>query len=364
MVSLSTLPGLPPSSQFVLTMGQYESSPDRSPVDSLDIKYFKTFPLTLRLVVLVIVVACGIYISSISLVQKGIHTRTRLLDISVINQPCHHPSSVEEWELPYLHYPEPKTYSRKECACNPVRFFCIVSMQRSGSGWFETFLNSHINVSSNGEIFSIGKRRANASSILKTMDKVYNLDWFTSASKNECSAAVGFKWMLNQGLMEYHTEIVEYFERRQVSAIFLFRRNLLRRIVSVLANSYDKSAKPLNGTHKSHVHSPLEAKILANYRPHINVTLLISELKLTEETAAKAIAYFKNTRHIVLYYEDLVNNRTKLKDVQEFLRVPYRQLESRQVRIHTAPLSRQIENWEEVQEALTGTPYQRFLSKD
>jgi hypothetical protein len=24
------------------------------------------------------------------------------------------------------------------------------------------------------------------------------LDWFTSASKNECSAAVGFKWMLNQ----------------------------------------------------------------------------------------------------------------------------------------------------------------------
>lgn len=87
---------------------------------------------------------------------------------------------------------------RAECACNPVRLFAILSTQRSGSGWFETLLNSHINVSSNGEIFSVKERRDNVSSIVKTLDKVYNLDWFTSASKNQCSAAIGFKWMLNQ----------------------------------------------------------------------------------------------------------------------------------------------------------------------
>ncbi|CAJ1973371.1 unnamed protein product [Sphenostylis stenocarpa] len=332
--------------------------------DPPDIRSFKKFPLTLRLVVLVVAVLCGIYICTISVQQKGVRISTKLLENTVFKQPCHHPPGVEEWEVSYLHYPEPKTFSREECACNPVRFFCIVSMQRSGSGWFETFLNSHINVSSNGEIFSVGKRRANVSSILETMDKVYNLDWFSSASKNECSAAVGFKWMLNQGLMEHHEEIEEYFERRRVSIIFLFRRNLLRRMISVLANSYDKDAKALNGTHKSHVHSELEAKILANYRPRINITLLIPELELTKETAAKAITYFKNTRHVVLYYDDLVNNRTKLKDVQEFLRVPYRDLQSRQVKIHTAPLSDQIENWDEVQKELMGTPYQRFLGKN
>lgn len=88
--------------------------------------------------------------------------------------------------------------NRAECTENPVRLFAILSMQRSGSGWFETLLNSHINVSSNGEIFSVMDRRKNISSIVQTLDKVYNLDWFTSASKNECSAAVGFKWMLNQ----------------------------------------------------------------------------------------------------------------------------------------------------------------------
>ncbi|KHN22304.1 hypothetical protein glysoja_022060 [Glycine soja] len=235
--------------------------------DSPDIKSFKKFPLTLRLVILVVVVLCGIYICTIILEQKGVHTSAKLLGITVFKQPCYNHSGVEEWELPYLHYPEPKIYSREECACNPVLFFCIVSMQRSGSG---------------------------------------------CASKNECTAAVGFKLMLNQGLMEHHEEIVEYFERRRVSVIFLFRRNLLRRMISVVANSYDKDAKPLNGTHKSHVHSRVE----------------------------------------------------KLKDVQEFLRVPYRDLESRQVKIHTAALSKQIENWDEVQESLAGTPYQRFLLKD
>lgn len=63
---------------------------------------------------------------------------------------------------------------------------------------------------------------------------------------------------LKQGLLEHHKEIVEYFNKKGVSAVFLFRRNLLRRMISVLANSYDKDAKLLNGTHKSHVHSSLE----------------------------------------------------------------------------------------------------------
>ncbi|KAF3953479.1 hypothetical protein CMV_021083 [Castanea mollissima] len=41
-------------------------------------------------------------------------------------------------------------------------------------------------------------RRSNISSIIQTPDKVYNLDWFSSALKMQCSAAVDFKWMLNQ----------------------------------------------------------------------------------------------------------------------------------------------------------------------
>ncbi len=64
-----------------------------------------------------------------------------------------------------------------------------------------------------------------------------------------------FSALFMQGLMEHHKEIAEYFNRKGVSAIFLFRRNLLRRMVSMLANSYDRYAKQLNGAHKSHVHT-------------------------------------------------------------------------------------------------------------
>ncbi|XWS24270.1 hypothetical protein CRYUN_Cryun28dG0086400 [Craigia yunnanensis] len=237
-------------------------------------------------------------------------------------------------------------------------------MQRSGSGWFETLLNSHINVSSNGEILGRRDRRSNISSILETMDRVYNLDWFTSASKNECSAAAGFKWMLNQGVMQHHKDIVKYFKKNGVSAIFLFRKNLLRRMISLLANSHDKSVKPLNGTHKSHVHSSAKAQILAKYKPTINITQLIPELKRAEQKTASAVEYFNTTRHIVLYYEDLVKNRTKLREVQEFLRLPYRELTSGQIKIHTAPLSEQVANWDDVQKAVKKTSYESFLHSD
>lgn len=80
----------------------------------------------------------------------------------------------------------------------------------------------------------------------------------TRETKLYCDNGILPQW---QGLMQYHEEIVQYFNRRGVSAIFLFRRNLLRRMISLLANSYDKEAKLLNGTHKSHVHSSYEVSL-------------------------------------------------------------------------------------------------------
>ncbi|XP_056160824.1 uncharacterized protein LOC115672742 isoform X1 [Syzygium oleosum] len=331
--------------------------------ESFGIKSVKKSPLVLRMVVLVFATICGVYICSICIKQIGFQTKSGLLNVQVIRSPCPEPT-IEPWEIPYMHYPKPQTYSRAECSCNPVRYFAILSMQRSGSGWFETLLNNHTNISSNGEIFSVKIRRSNISTITETLDKIYNLDWMSSASKNECTAAVGLKWMLNQGLMQHHEEIADYFRNRGVLAIFLFRRNLLRRMISVLANSYDRDAKLLNGTHKSHVHSPHEAEILARYKPSLNSTLLVADLRQVQEMTAKAQEYFKSTRHIVLYYEDVVKNRTKLVDVQDFLKVPRLDLKSRQVKIHKGSLSNQVENWDEIQKTLRGTQFKSFLHAD
>ena len=65
-----------------------------------------------------------------------------------------------------------------------------------------------------------------------------------------------------QGFFENHDDIVRYLNKKGVSVIFLFRRNTLRRVISVLANDYDRDAKQLNGTHKSHVHSKEEVSLM------------------------------------------------------------------------------------------------------
>ncbi|KAK4838433.1 hypothetical protein QYF36_013668 [Acer negundo] len=145
---------------------------------------------------------CAVYICLICLKQITTSTKIKLLNIKVVYQPCQAPD-IEESEIPF----DPVTFSREECACNPVRYFAILSMQRSGSGWFETLLNSHVN---------------------------------------------------------------------------------------------------------SHVHSLAE----------------------------------------------------KLREVQEFLRMPYIELTSRQVKIHSGPLSKQVENWNAVEQALKGSLYKSFLPSD
>lgn len=76
--------------------------------------------------------------------------------------------------------------------------YVILYMQRSRSGWFETLLNSHPNISSHGEVFLDEKKRENFGSIKNILDAIYNLEWKSSVSNNEFTAGVGFKWILNQ----------------------------------------------------------------------------------------------------------------------------------------------------------------------
>ena len=90
--------------------------------DTLVIKPPKKSPLILRMVVLLFVMVCGIYICSICLNQIGTHTKSKLLNIKVMDQPCH-ATTIEKWEIPYVHYPRPKTYSRYTKSFLFVSFF-------------------------------------------------------------------------------------------------------------------------------------------------------------------------------------------------------------------------------------------------
>ncbi|KAG8097390.1 hypothetical protein GUJ93_ZPchr0013g37146 [Zizania palustris] len=316
------------------------------------------FPL--RSILVFLIALFGFYVCYFSFNQITLESKDNLISgEEQLRTPCGRRAVPNEL-MQYVHFPKPASYNRGECACNPVRFFVIITMQRSGSGWFETLLNSHPNVSSNGEIFSIRKRRENASSILRTLDKLYNLDWHTSAAKNECTAAFGLKWMLNQGLMGHHKDIVNYLNKKGVMVIFLFRRNTLRRIISVLANDYDRKTKQLNGTHKSHVHSKEEAEILARFKPKLDVAALVPSIRNAEQSMADCLDHFSSTRHMILFYEDVIRDPNALSRVQEFLGVPVMRLFSRHVKIHTSPLPDLVDNWDDVNEELNGTEYAHF----
>lgn len=53
-----------------------------------------------------------------------------------------------------------------------------------------------------------------------------------------------------------------------------------------------------------------------------------------------------------------------LIDVQDFLKVPHRELKSRQVKIHKGSLSQQVENWDDLEKVIKGTHYESFLQAD
>ncbi|KAH7428090.1 hypothetical protein KP509_10G075300 [Ceratopteris richardii] len=316
-----------------------------------------------KLVILVALGIGGMYIC-ISGVDKRVAYYREMISLTANNEiwtkgPC---SKVNVAEMFSLHYFRESRLKRDECGCKPTNYFVILSMQRSGSGWFEALLNSHPNISSHGEIFSVERRRKSVTTMIPTLSTVYNLDWVSSASKNHCVTAVGLKWMLNQGVMEYKSEIAAYLKKNSISIIFLFRRNLVRRYISILANSFDQVAKQINGRHFAHVHSEEEAKVLAAYKPVVNLTFLIPYLKRVEEIIVDAQDSFKEIRHMTVYYEDLVSNQKKeLRRVQKFLGVKPTQLNSQHVKVHTQPLQEQINNWKELEEFLKGTRYEIFL---
>lgn len=75
----------------------------------------KKSSLLLRMiVVLVLTMVCGISFSMVFLKKFSISKVTMLTlfpNVQVSDKPCPRPD-LEAWEVPYVHYPKPVTYSR------------------------------------------------------------------------------------------------------------------------------------------------------------------------------------------------------------------------------------------------------------
>ncbi|PKA49494.1 hypothetical protein AXF42_Ash004034 [Apostasia shenzhenica] len=201
----------------------------------------------------------------------------------------------------------PSILAREEriCGPGPVSRYAIVSIQRSGSKWFEGMLNNHGNIRSYGEIFYHVEGNRNMTVIREILDRFYSLNWRSPFKRRRrtCIAAVGFKWMLNQ------------------------------------------------------------ASILSSYKPKLNIKRLLSNMDHMERLVIGTRNNFRSTRHMTVYYEDLVQNQTNvMMDVLDFLGMPKRELVSGHVKIHTRPLKEQIENWSAVVKVLKRSKYKKFIA--
>jgi hypothetical protein len=53
----------------------------------------------------------------------------------------------------------------------------------------------------------------------------------------------------------------------------------------------------------------VQAEILAKFRPKLKPSSLIPNLQFAERTIAESLHNFRSVRHMVLYYEDIINNQ-------------------------------------------------------
>ncbi|EPS61432.1 hypothetical protein M569_13365, partial [Genlisea aurea] len=326
----------------------------------LNLRAQKKQPLTLWIIAIILMSFYGMCVhrNDIEIDTTPLVYLLEASNTTLVERSCNL-TGIGPSERPYVHFPIPKTFDRGECGCNPVKYFVILSMPRSGTGWINSMLHSHTNISINSETFFGDDRRKNIVKILEVLKEVFSMDLTNSKNKVECTGAVGFVWMLHQGVIAYHREIVGYFKMYGVLSIFLFRRNVLRRHVSMVAASTEQIG---NSTDQYHVESKDQAEILAKYRARINTKALIDVLKRDEELMAKCIEYFGKMPHITLYYEDLLENHEQLLDeVQDFLSMPLQKLSSKQVKIHNGPLLSYVRNWRRVVRTLEGTKYEKYL---
>lgn len=59
-----------------------------------------------------------------------------------------------------------------------------------------------------------------------------------------------------------------------------------------------------------------QAEILAKFKPVLDVSNLIPNIRNAEKYIRDCLDHFNTTRHMILYYEDIVRNRNVLKHIQ------------------------------------------------
>jgi LPS sulfotransferase NodH len=258
-----------------------------------------------------------------------------------------------------------------------VRRAAVVATTRTGSTWFGSLLDSHPEIRFHGEIFNL--ERAAISAVLAP-----------GAYLNEVLAGAGpqrvlaFKLLYHQARLAYLNGFLLEMEQGRPSQVdwrALFPvRPVMEKQVPELARAWDLIRDC--GTRIIHLrrrnllrrcvsHEILMATSRARWKgvpvaPLARVRLpadrLIESFEEMVASAAEVDRFFTGNPRLVVYYEDLTADlATQCARALDFLAVRSWPLTCATRGRHRRTLRDTIENYDQVERALAGTPWEVFL---
>ncbi|MEQ9299456.1 MAG: hypothetical protein RIF33_12865 [Cyclobacteriaceae bacterium] len=239
--------------------------------------------------------------------------------------------------------------------------FIILAHPRTGSNWVGSALNSHPEVRYCGEISQNERHDWPVQTYTqfkrKRFTRLRSFIGLSSASsyldlvmKSESDRSVGFKAMARE--LKQYPCFEAAIKRSEIGLIKLTRRNLLKRLVSA---ELAKETGSYSIFKKSR-------KVITSIT--IDTSNLITVLNRLEETDFFINEYCPTTPSISVTYEDLVSqSNITFKELQKFLGLESKDLESKYKKQNTDSLSELIENYSDVLVTLKGTNFEKFLEE-
>jgi hypothetical protein len=224
--------------------------------------------------------------------------------------------------------------------------FVILCLGRTGSTHLGSLLGSHPDIHCFGELFTDRKGTLDEAFIKSPIEDPVEYVGQLTAPLTE--RAIGFKLPFNS--IRTHPGAVRVLEGDDLRIVRLRRLNLLALFASRRLLATTRVSRSTRGDYGDTTVTLDPNQCLAVFRR-------------TEEHERYLDGLAEGKPVFDITYEDLAAGRD-LDDLQCFLEVEPVTLQSRFKRLRSRPLSETIENWPEVEKALRGSRYERFLEDD
>jgi len=230
---------------------------------------------------------------------------------------------------------------------NPTRLtFVILCLGRTGSTHLGSLLGSHPDIRCFGELFTDRKTTLDDVFIKSPIDDP--AEYIAQLIAPLTQTAVGFKLPLNS--IRAHPEALGLLEDNDLRIVRLRRLNLLAVFASRRLLAATRVSRSTKGDY-------------CDTTVRLDPKQCLTVFKRMEEHERYLDGLAEDKPVFDIAYEDLAVG-TNLDDLQSFLGVEPVTLQSQFKRLRSRSLSETIENWPEVEEALRGSQYERFLEDD